>query len=461
MTFFSFDFAEKGVKRWFWFLIIEDAFMDLIKSVCAALFLPLFIHSPVFAKDQIVVVKISGAINPVVAEFVSEEIKIANEDEDTMVVLEMDTPGGLDTSMRIIIKSIQSSNIPVATYVSPSGSRAASAGTFIAIASHIAAMAPGTNIGAAHPVNLMGAPGGDKEGQGKTMENKVVNDAAAYIRSLAEMRGRNEHWAELAVRKSVSISAEEARKLNVIDLVAADLKALVMAVDGREISFDTKKVVLKTKDAEIVFREMNKRQRILDVISNPNVAYVLMMLGLVGLYFELSNPGLILPGVIGGISLILALYGMQTLPINYAGLLLILLGLIMFIAEIQVMSYGLLSVGAAISILLGSLMLIDTEDPAMQISKTVLIPTMVASLMIAGGVIYLATRSSRLKAISGSEGLIGAKGVAKTELDPEGSVLIHGEIWNAECDEKIEDGETVVVESLDGLKMKVKKARKE
>ncbi|MFQ5445054.1 MAG: nodulation protein NfeD, partial [Nitrospinales bacterium] len=306
-----------------------------------------------------------------------------------------------------------------------------------------------------------GGPGGDKEGQGKTMESKVVNDAAAYIRSLAEMRGRNEHWAELAVRKSVSISAEEARKLNVIDLVAADLQALVMAVDGREISFDSKKIVLNTKDVEIVFREMNKRQKILDVISNPNVAYVLMMLGLVGLYFEMSNPGLILPGVVGGISLILALYGMQTLPINYAGLMLILLGLIMFIAEIQVMSYGLLSVGAAISILLGSLMLIETDDPAMQISKTVLIPTMAVFLMIAAGIIYLATRSSRLKAISGSEGMIGAKGVAKTELDPEGSVLVHGETWNAECDEKIEDGETIIVESLDGLKMKVKKARKE
>jgi membrane-bound serine protease (ClpP class) len=408
-----------------------------------------------FAAERIVVVEISGAINPVVAEFVTDEIREANLAEEELIVIRMDTPGGLDTSMRQIIKGIQNSRIPVATFVGPSGSRAASAGTFITIASHIAAMAPGTNIGAAHPVNLMGGSGGE---QAKTMESKVVQDASAYIRSLAEKRGRNAHWAELAVTKSVSISAEEAKKLAVIDLVAFNVEALVLALDGREVNVDSQTVTLKTAGKEIVYHAMDKRQKILDTISNPNVAYILMMLGLVGLYFEMSNPGLILPGVIGGISMILALYAMQTLPINYAGLLLIVLGLILFIVEINVMSFGLLSAGGVISILLGSLMLIDSEDPAMQISKTVLLPTLGVFTLISLGILYLAAKSQRHRAVSGVEGLIGAEGTVKSDLDPEGSVLIHGEIWNAESDVKVEAGEKVIVDSVEGLKLKVKPA---
>ena len=281
-----------------------------------------------FGSDGIIVVKIEGAINPVVAEFVANEIRSANTSSEELIVIRMDTPGGLDTSMRKIIKAIQSSKIPVASFVSPSGSRAASAGTFIAMASHIAAMEPGTNIGAAHPVNLMG---GGTGGQAKVMEDKVVNDASAYIRSLAEKRGRNTHWAELSVRKSVSVSAEEAKRLNVIDLVAANLDSLVLALDKREVKLGGSIITLNTAEKNITFKEMNSRQRILDIIANPNVAYVLMMLGLVGLYLELSNPGLILPGVVGSVSLVLALYAMQTLPINYAGLLLIVLGVILLI----------------------------------------------------------------------------------------------------------------------------------
>ena len=288
------------------------------KQIGFLLLILFLVVPPAYSKDRVVVVKISGAINPAVAEYVSHEISQANTEMDALIVLHMDTPGGLDTSMRQIIKKIQKSEVPVASFVAPSGSRAASAGTFITIASHIAAMAPGTNIGAAHPVNMMGG-GGDSE-QAKTMEKKVVNDAAAYIRSLAEHRKRNAHWAELAVVNSVSISAEEALKLNVIDLVANDVKALVLAVNGRKVQVVTGDVTLKTENLEIIFHEMNPRQKMLDIISNPNVAYILMMVGMVGLYFELSNPGLILPGVIGAISLILALYAMQTLPINYAGL---------------------------------------------------------------------------------------------------------------------------------------------
>jgi len=412
--------------------------------------------SSVFALDDIIVIKINGAINPVVAEFVTDEINQANVSSAELIVIQMDTPGGLDTSMRQIIKGIESSNIPVASFVSPGGSRAASAGTFITIASHIAVMEPGTNIGAAHPVNLMG--GGGESGQAKTMEEKVVNDAAAYIRSLAELRGRNAQWAELSVRNSVSISAEEAQRLAVIDLVAVNLNSLVLALDKREVKIKKGSVVLSTVGKNILFKEMNRRQRILDIISNPNITYILMMLGLVGLYLELSNPGLILPGVIGAISMILALYAMQTLPINYAGLMLIILGAVLFIAEINVMSYGLLSVSGAISIFLGSIMLIDSDDPAMQISRAVLYPTLGMTLLVTAGTIYLAARSSQLRTSTGLEGLVGEAGVVKETLNPQGRVLVHGEIWNAESDVTISEGEKVVVESVAGLTTKVRKA---
>lgn len=408
---------------------------------------------PAYSKDRVVVVKISGAINPAVAEYVSHEISQSNAEQDALIILHMDTPGGLDTSMRQIIKKIQSSQVPVASFVAPSGSRAASAGTFITIASHIAAMAPGTNIGAAHPVNMMG--GGGEGEQAKTMKSKVVNDAAAYIRSLAEHRKRNAHWAELAVVNSVSISAEEAKKLNVIDLIAGDIKALVLAVDGKEVQVPSGSVTLQTENLEIVYHEMNPRQKMLDIISNPNVAYILMMIGMVGIYFELSNPGLILPGVIGAISLILALYAMQTLPINYAGLLLILLGVILFIAEINIMSYGLLSVSGVISIFLGSTMLIDSDDPALQISRAILYPTLGMTVILSLGIVVLATRTRSLKKLGGMEGMIGETGLVKETLNPNGIVLVHGELWDAEATTQIDEGETVRVDLVEGLKIKV------
>ncbi len=412
------------------------------------------------AQENIVVLNINGAINPIVAEYVEEEIQQANLNRETMVIISMDTPGGLDTSMRQIIKAIQSSDIPVASFVNPSGSRAASAGTFITIASHIAAMAPGTNIGAAHPVNMLSPGEGEKEGP-STMEEKVLNDASAYIRSLAEMRGRNAHWAEMSVRKSYSISAQEAKNLGVIDLIAANLDALILAVDGRKIQFNQRTLTLKTAGKPVVVHPMNPRQEILDLISNPNVAYLLLMIGLVGLYFELSNPGLILPGVVGGISLILALYAMQALPINYAGLLLIVLGTILFIAEINVMSYGLLSVGAAISLLLGSLMLIDSEDPAMQLSKLVVFPTVFMSALVAVGGIYFAGKMKQQKPVTGEDAMIGASGVVKSDLDPEGTVLVHGELWRAQSDNVLPSGTKVVIEKINGLTVTVKQAEKE
>jgi len=413
----------------------------------------LWFASPVFAANQIVVVKISGAINPAVAEFVTQEIHQANKEKQALIVLNMDTPGGLDTSMRQIIKKIQSSHVPVASYVSPSGSRAASAGTFITIASHIAAMAPGTNIGAAHPVNMMG---GNNE-QESTMDKKVVNDAAAYIRSLAELRNRNSHWAELAVVKSVSISAEEAKRLNLIDLIAGNVKALTLAIDGREIQTASGPMTLKTGRLEIVYHEMSPRLKMLDIISNPNVAYVLMMIGVVGLYFEMSNPGLVFPGVIGAVSMVLAFYAMQTLPIDYAGLLLVLLGALFFIAEIGVMSYGLLSIAGVVSIFLGSTMLIDSDDPAMQISQSILYPTLGLTIVFSIGIIVFATQTRNLKMQGGAEGMLGETGIVKENLNPHGRVLVHGELWEAECEGEIMEGEHVIVESVEGLKVRVKK----
>ena len=428
--------------------------MIIIRSLFVVL-LPLLVWSTTaFGAGRIIVIEVDGVINPVVAEFMANEIDNANKFSEELIVIQMDTPGGLDPSMRKIIKAIQNSKVPVASFISPSGSRAASAGVFIAIASHISAMEPGTKIGAAHPVKLM--VGGEGE-QAKIIEDKVVNDTSTYIRSLAEQRGRNAHWAELSVRKNVSVSAEEAKRLNVIDLLAANLDSLVLALDTREVKLGGNIIKLNTAEKNILFKEMNSRQKILNIIASPNVAYVLMMLGLVGLYLELSNPGLILPGVLGSLSLILALYAMQMLPINYSGLLLIFIGVILLIAEVSLMSYGLLALSGAISIFLGSIMLIDSDDPAMQISKIVLYPTLGMTFLVSIGSIYLAKKTHQLVTTTGMEGLLGEIGVVKEILNLEGLVLIHGEMWKAESDTVILVGEKVSVEVVKGLKIKVRK----
>jgi len=428
--------------------------MIILRSLFVVLLPLLVLTTNAFGTGRIIVIEVDGVINPVVAEFMVNEIHNANKFSEELIVIQMDTPGGLDPSMRKIIKAIQNSKVPVASFISPSGSRAASAGVFIAIASHISAMEPGTKIGAAHPVKLM--VGGEGE-QAKIIEDKVVNDTSTYIRSLAEQRGRNAHWAELSVRKNVSVSAEEAKRLNVIDLLAANLDSLVLALDTREVKLGGNIIKLNTAEKNILFKEMNSRQKILNIIASPNVAYVLMMLGLVGLYLELSNPGLILPGVLGSLSLILALYAMQMLPINYSGLLLIFIGVILLIAEVSLMSYGLLALSGAISIFLGSIMLIDSDDPAMQISKIVLYPTLGMTFLVSIGSIYLAKKTHQLVTTTGMEGLLGEIGVVKEILNLEGLVLIHGEMWKAESNTVILVGEKVSVEVVKGLKIKVRK----
>jgi len=397
------------------------------------------------------VITIDGTINPGVADYVTKSIERASKDDAECLVIEMDTPGGLDLSMRSIIKEIMNSKVPIVVYVTPSGARAASAGVLITIASHIAAMSPGTNIGAAHPVTI----GGEKIG--KEMLDKMTNDAAAYIESIALKRNRNADWAIKAVRKSVSITEQEALRLKVIDLIAPSLEKLLEEIDGRTVVTPDGQKVLRTKGATIKRSKMGIRSRILDTISNPNIAYILMMIGLVGLYFELSNPGAILPGVLGGICLILAFFAFQTLSVNYAGILLILLAVIFFIAEIKVQSFGLLAVGGIISLLLGSMMLFESPNPELRLSWKVLIPTVALAssffLVTAG----LAFKAYRKKPATGSEGLIGMEGIAETDITPDGKVFVHGENWNASSDEMIARGAKVIVLEVKGLTLKVRK----
>ncbi|MBE9535301.1 MAG: nodulation protein NfeD [Proteobacteria bacterium] len=400
---------------------------------------------------HIKVLRIEESINPGTAAFLARGATQAVEEDAVLLVVELDTPGGLVTSMRTMIKTIMNVPIPVVVFVSPSGAQAASAGVFVVMAADIAAMAPGTNIGAAHPVV---AGGKDMD---ETMGTKVVNDLVAFIKSIATRRGRNAEWAEEAVRKSVSITAEEALKLKVIDLVARDMDELLLKLEGWPIQTKEgeKKLALKGLPAETV--EENLRDKILKTISNPNIAYLLMLIGMAGLYFELSHPGAIFPGVVGGISLILAFYAFQTLSVNYAGVLLIILGAILFLLEIKVTSYGLLSVGGVICLTLGSIMLFNTGAPGLRIAWSVLIP---AVLVISGffmTVAFLAMRAHMAKPRTGYQGLIGEIAVAKESLAPDGKVFVHGELWNATSEDIVPVGSKVEVIGVENLWLKVRK----
>ena len=398
------------------------------------------------AKGEVYVVKVSGSINPGLAEYLIRSMEKASREEAGCLVIQLDTPGGLALSMRSIVMAMLSLQIPVIVHVSPSGARAASAGVMITLAADIAAMAPGTNMGAAHPVNL-----GQKK-MDETMADKVVNDMVAYTKSIAEKRGRNSEWAEKAIRESVSVTEKEALELKVIDLVAEDLDDLLEKIDGREVK---DKGTLHTKGIKRVVLTESLRDKILKTLSDPNIAYLLMMIGLAGLYFELSHPGAIFPGVIGAMSLILAFFAFQTLPVNYAGVLLIALAIILFVLEMKVASYGLLSLGGVISLFLGSLMLFEGTAPGMRLSWRVLIPTVV---MVSGffvAVAGLVFRSQVSKPRTGDKGLVGEVGVVKSRLEPEGKVFVHGELWNAVAPGRIEPGAKVRVVGVDSLLLKV------
>ncbi len=398
----------------------------------------------------IYIVRAEGTINPGLAGSLVTKIRKAYDDGAACIVIELDTPGGLGLSMRTIVKEILASGVPVVVFVSPAGARAASAGVMITLAADIAAMTPGTNIGAAHPVTV-----GDKK-MDETMTEKVTNDMVAYIRSIAEKRGRNADWAEKAVRESVSITEKEALRLKVIDVVANDLDDLLQKIDGRTIKG---KGILKTAGLKRVELKENFRDRILKTLSDPNIAYILMMIGMAGIYFELSNPGAIFPGVIGAVCLILAFFSFQTLPVNYAGMLLILLAIILFILEMKIISYGLLSLGGILSLLLGSLMLFDIgSEVGLQLSLRVLIPTVV---LVSGFFVVVASfafRAQISKVRTGFQGLIGEIGIVQKALSPEGKIHVHGELWNAISDEVIEEGAKVKVISVENLVLKVERA---
>lgn len=397
-------------------------------------------------------IEMDGAITPVTVRLIATAIERAQAERSQALILQLDTPGGLERSMRSIVQSILKSEIPVIVYVSPGGARAASAGVFITMAGHVAAMAPATNIGAAHPVAVGG--GSDKE-----MMKKVENDAAAFARSIATERGRNAEWAEKAVRSSVSATEREAVKLRVVDLVAENIPDLLGKVDGRTVKTVRGQVTLRTREAQVKHIEIRFRDRFLALITDPNIAYILMMIGMLGLFFELSNPGVILPGVVGGISLILAFFAFQSLPINWAGLLLILFGVALLIAEIKIVSHGVLSIGGIVAMILGSMMLYDAPETGLRISWYVIIPTVGSTAGLFIFALSYGVRALYGRPTTGAAGMVGETAVARTALDPTGQVLVQGELWQAVAQNgAVAVGETVRITAVEGLTLHVVRA---
>jgi membrane-bound serine protease (ClpP class) len=395
---------------------------------------------------------IDGAIGPVVKQYIEKGIASAHESGAECLVIEMDTPGGLLSSTRIICKDILASPVPVVVYIAPPGSRAGSAGVFITLAANIAAMAPGTNIGAAHPVEMSGQGGGDTS---KVMEQKITNDAVAFARTLAEKRGRNADWAEKAIRESASITETEALAIGVINYIAPNADSLLAMINGDTVQLEDRQIVLATKGARIDKVMMNWRLKLLALLSDPNIAYIMMLLGIYGLFFELYNPGAILPGIVGGICLIIAFYSLQLLPVNLAGVLLIVLAIVLFLLEIKVMSYGLLSIGGVISFLLGSLMLFDVSIPGAKVSLSVIIPATIFNALFFLFAVGMGIRAQRRKVTTGMEGLVGEIGTVVSPLSPKGTILLHGELWRAVATTPIEKDQEVRVISVDHLLLKV------
>ncbi len=420
-----------------------------------------------------IIVEVKDAIGPATSDYFIRALEDANERGARLVVLQLDTPGGLDAAMRDMIHAILASDVPVATFVTPSGARAASAGTYLLYASHIAAMSPATNVGAATPVSLTGPaepsgperprkpqPGEDDDRSkpaepGSAGERKAINDAAAYIRGLAELRGRNADWAEAAVRSAESISAREALEQNVIDVVATDLPDLFRQIEGKRIKLDKREIVLATAGLAIERIEPDTRTRVLSILTNPNVAYLLMLIGIYGLLLEGYNPGAFLPGIVGGICLLLALYALQILPVNYAGLGLMLLGVALIIAEAFAPSFGVLGLGGIVAFVVGSLVLMDTDVPGFEVART-----LIGGVALAGGIALLVTvsffaQSRRRQVVTGVEQLLRETAVALEDFEGSGMVQIYGEIWQAECSVPVRKGDRLRVLKVSGLKLEV------
>jgi membrane-bound serine protease (ClpP class) len=409
--------------------------------------------APAHAAQPVSLIELDGAITPITDRLLTTAVERAQADGSQALIVQLNTPGGLERSMRTMAQTILNAGIPIIVYVAPTGARAASAGVFITMAAHVAAMAPATNIGAAHPVT---AGGGD---MGKEMSKKVANDAAAFARSLAAERGRNVEWAEKAVRSSVSVTEREAVKLKVVDLVADNLQDLLAKVDGRVVKTARGVVTLQTRDAPVKRIEIRFRDRFLALITDPNIAYILMMVGMLGIFFELQNPGVVLPGVIGGISLILAFFAFQSLPINWAGVLLILFGIALLIAEIKIASHGVLTIGGVISMVLGSFMLYDAPEVGFRVSWAVIIPTVGATAGLFVWAVSAGVRAMRRPQVTGAQGMVGRLAVARGELGPEGQVNVDGEIWRAVAEGgAIPAGEKVRVTAVDGLTLRVSRA---
>ncbi len=434
-------------------LTLRDSYNE--GAVKGKIFIALSLLAPLVASAAVVKIKVDAPIHPVTSEYIVRSLEKADREGADLLILTLDTPGGLDTSMREIIEKIVNAKTPVAAFVGPSGSRAASAGFFIAMACDIFVMAPGTSTGSAHPVGL------SITGQtmDKTMEEKVTNDAAAYIRTLAEKRGRNVRMAEDAVRKSLSYTEKEALEGGLIDFVAGSEEDIVARVDGRTIKrFDGAERTLALAGKPIVEWPLTFRQRFLLTIANPNLAYILLMIGLLGLFFEFSHPGAILPGVLGGISLLLAVFAFQILPVNYVGLGLIILAVILFILEIKVQSFGMLAVGGIAAMIIGSLMLIKAPIAELRPSLRFVLPVVLGLSLIVLFLLTLVFKAHRRRSFSGREGMVGEIGTARTDLSPAGTVFVHGELWEAEAAEPVRAGEKVkVVAVLDGLKIQVGK----